>query len=345
MADALKVLGELRLGGEPDAVPRARQLARRSLAGRPADVAHDAELVVSELMTNAVLHGAPPFDVRIRGDGTVRVEVEDRGRNLPIMVTASADWMTGRGLALVRTLSSRWGVEAVDGAGKMVWAELSPAGGAGARGAANTPDPASVDVEALLAAWDDEEEEQPRFRVQLPGVSTELLLAAKSHVDNVVRELTLLRDGEAARDTPLAPELEALVEAATVDFADARAALKRQAAAAAARGDQVVDLALDLPLEAADAGERYLAAMVEADRYARAARLLTVPPQPAHRIFRQWYLTSLITQLRARARGEEPPEPRPLHMVLADALDAGSAAATGESGTKRSSPPQPPPMS
>ena len=67
-----------------------------------------------------------------------------------------------------------------------------------------------------------------------------------------------------------------LVETVTGDFADARAEIKRQALAAAARGEQLTDLELHLPLSYAEAGEQYLAALDEADQYARAAQLLTM---------------------------------------------------------------------
>ena len=49
-------------------------------------------------------------------------------------------------------------------------------------------------------------------------------------------------------------------------------------------------LRLSLPASAAAAGERYLAALEEADRYARNARLLTLETTPVHKVFRSWYV-------------------------------------------------------
>jgi hypothetical protein len=154
------------------------------------------------------------------------------------------------------------------------------------------------------------------FTVRLGAVPTDLLLAAKEHIQGVVRELTLERAGGSAES--LAPGLEALVETVTHDFAAARSAIKRQAIEAAVRGDDETDLVLTLPASAADAGERYLAALAEADRLSRSARLLTLETPPVHRVFRHWYVQSLVDQLRARAAGSSAPPQRSFVRVLAD---------------------------
>jgi hypothetical protein len=211
--------------------------------------------------------------------------------------------MTGRGLSLVAALSSAWGVRAVPGgSGKVVWAEIG--------GAVDGREP-DLDVEVLLASWPEEEPGEPTFTVRLGSVPTDLLLEAKRHIDNVVRELTLERAGGAA--DVLVPG-QALIETVTNDFAGARTAIKRQAVEAAARGDEETDLVLTLPASAADAGERYLAALAEADRYSRAARLLTLESPPLHRAFRSWYVQSLVdpvARASGRRRGAADPAVRP----------------------------------
>lgn len=283
-------------------VPRARRFVRSSLAGEPAYLISNAELVVSELVTNASLHAAPPIVVRLFLEDGIRIEVEDEGPGLPILTRPNLDAMTGRGLSMVGAVTSRWGVEPAGPERKVVWAELGTPG----------PSNPSVDVESMLAARPD-----PAYRIELGPVSTELLLAAKAHMDNVVRELVLLREGEASSGVALSPAVAALVETVTVDFAEARTEIKRQAAAAAARGDPVTNLVLHLSPQAADAGERYLAALDQVDRYARAAHLLTLAPPAEHRLFRRWYVQTLVTQLRACAHGDPPPPYRPFEMVLA----------------------------
>jgi anti-sigma regulatory factor (Ser/Thr protein kinase) len=89
-------------------------------------VAHKAELVISELATNAVLHaGGDSFRVIVRrlDEAAVRVGVIDCSRMLPQLIAADADGDHGRGLAIVDTVSRGWGTD-VCRWGKKVWAEL-----------------------------------------------------------------------------------------------------------------------------------------------------------------------------------------------------------------------------
>lgn len=91
--------------------------------------ADDVSLCVSELATNALLHGAPPgrgFLLRVRYDGdVVRVEVHDSGPGEP-RVADEAD-EGGRGLLLVAALADKWGVGERK-PGKVVWAEFDSSG-------------------------------------------------------------------------------------------------------------------------------------------------------------------------------------------------------------------------
>ena len=313
----VRSLTELVLDAEVEAVPQARRFAAQALADEPVDVVDAAELIITELMTNAALHGRGPVILRIRGAGTrVRVEVQDTGAGLPMIPAQSTDAMTGRGLRLVAALSASWGVVPVGGGGKVVWAELAPDGGV------NDQDVPEIDVDALLAAWEDDEPAEPHFTVRLGAVPTDLLLSAKAHIDNVVREARLAEGAHDAAD--ISPELSALIETVTRGFASARAEIKRQALAAASRGDAETELVLTQPASAAVAGEKYLAALDVADRFARHAQLLTLEPPPVHKLFRRWYVQALVDQLRARAAGVEAPAPATFLQVLA--AEVGSIA-------------------
>lgn len=81
-------------------------------------------LLVSELVTNAVVHGGSAAEVSVVLTPTaLRVEVGDHDEYVPTVNQAS-DWATsGRGLALVDALSQRWGVEPIPG-GKVIWFEV-----------------------------------------------------------------------------------------------------------------------------------------------------------------------------------------------------------------------------
>jgi serine phosphatase RsbU (regulator of sigma subunit) len=281
------------------------------------DLTDDAELVASELATNAILHGDGIVRVAVdEVDKGVRLEVEDRTRVSPLLALATPDAMTGRGLRLVSSIARRWGVEPADG-GKVVWAELE------AGHVAET-----LSAEALLDLWDDDLEAEDaapaasRFPVSLGDVPTDLLLAAKTHVDNLVREFVLLTAGaESGASSPVPLHLASLIEGVVHRFAEARQSIKRQAVAAASRGDSHVHLELRLGLDAADSGEEYLQALDEADGYCRAARLLTLETPPQHRIFRQWYVGELVAQLRAAAEGRPVPPPEPFEQRILRELD------------------------
>ncbi|MET9497054.1 ATP-binding protein [Streptomyces sp. NPDC006552] len=123
---------------ERQSVPAAREFTRAALAawGKTAR-ADDILLCVSELTTNALLHGVPPgrgFLLRITRDeaeGTVHVEVHDSGTGTPAVPRWSATAENGRGLILVEALADTWGVGERD-PGKVVWCAFGP-GGRGAR--------------------------------------------------------------------------------------------------------------------------------------------------------------------------------------------------------------------
>ncbi|MDG9694319.1 ATP-binding protein [Streptomyces sp. DH17] len=115
---------------ERRSVPAARAFARETLVdwgvrGR----ADDVVLCVSELATNALLHGVPPgrgFLLRLLpcGDG-VRVEVHDSGGGVPAVPLDPEDADEGgRGLLLVSELADKWGVAERE-PGKVVWFECA----------------------------------------------------------------------------------------------------------------------------------------------------------------------------------------------------------------------------
>lgn len=82
-------------------------------------------LLVSEVATNALVHGTGEVQVRVLAHGRVlRVEVADDSPRMPVPRAAGLLEEGGRGLALVASLSQDWGVQR-QGVGKIVWFELS----------------------------------------------------------------------------------------------------------------------------------------------------------------------------------------------------------------------------
>jgi GAF domain-containing protein/anti-sigma regulatory factor (Ser/Thr protein kinase) len=283
-------------------------------------LADDAVLVASELVTNAVLHGVPPREIRLAPvEGGIRVEARDGSRVVPVRPLATADTMTGRGIALIEAIGARWGVEQVED-GKAVWCELASRG-------RPVVDEAAADGDVLLAAWEQDVPTEQTFTVELGDVPTDLLISAKAHVDNLVREFTLAAAGEASGNSAAIPEdLARLIDTVVHRFAAARQAVKRQAIAAANRGERRTDLTVTLSLAAVESGEDYLAALDLADAYARDARLLTLETPPQHRVFRQWYVGALVEQVRRAAAGEPVERPITFEQRLLDELGTVAAA-------------------
>ncbi|MEU5954975.1 ATP-binding protein [Streptomyces sp. NPDC047525] len=144
---------QLEVRPDPAEVGRARRWARSRLAcsgiGVDEPLAETLILLISELVTNAVVHTGCPAVLRMRlpdapdvtgkaagassasgaagaagaGPGTVRVEVADASACPPKQRHADGDATNGRGLELVDGLADRWGWQ-TEGAGKSIWCEV-----------------------------------------------------------------------------------------------------------------------------------------------------------------------------------------------------------------------------
>ncbi|HEY5836505.1 ATP-binding protein [Streptomyces sp.] len=125
---------QLEVGVDPAEVGRARRWARSRLVGSGirADepVAETLILLISELVTNAVVHTGCPAVLRMlfptAPAAPVRVEVADVSEAPPAPRHARRDDTGGRGLELVDGLADRWGWHP-EGAGKQIWCEVDRA--------------------------------------------------------------------------------------------------------------------------------------------------------------------------------------------------------------------------
>lgn len=131
-AGAGPTCARLRLGCDPSVVAEARRAVGQFGPGLPAPVLESARLLVSELVTNSILHGIS------EGEGWIDVMIEQRPRCLRIEVLDSASTGTrpvlrpvdpsstsGWGLQLVDRLAADWGIET--GIGTCVWCEIATA--------------------------------------------------------------------------------------------------------------------------------------------------------------------------------------------------------------------------
>lgn len=107
--------------------PGSARAARRFVTTVLVDVETDIGLVallVSELVSNVVLHAHTPLQVSLRTRGNcVRVTVTDQSPVIPAMKKYAPDAVTGRGLTMVDVAADRWGIEEQSD-GKAVWFEV-----------------------------------------------------------------------------------------------------------------------------------------------------------------------------------------------------------------------------
>ncbi|MET9851624.1 SpoIIE family protein phosphatase [Streptomyces sp. NPDC006450] len=133
---------------DPAAVSPVRNACARRLSDWGLeDIAFTTELILSELITNAIRYGTEPIRVRLLYDRSLVCEVSDGSSTSPHLRRAEATDEGGRGLFLVAQFAERWGTR-YTARGKIIWSEQALHGGAA---------PPGVDLgEALLAGWDDE---------------------------------------------------------------------------------------------------------------------------------------------------------------------------------------------
>src|SRR5262245_32523051 len=283
--------------------PRGATQARRWVSSVCAEIGRSeltetAALAMSEVVTNAILHGRPPVTVRLRGTRAhPRVEVRDGSPDPPALPHAEIEQeyllelaTFGRGLSIVASSSLAWGAER-DGDGKMVWFEP----------AADAP---VTPTEGVFEGFDDSDDE-PAFEdgevvvVHLLNVPTEAMQATLAHGAELRRELRLL--AVAHQDTyPVASDLSAFFSALARDF---RWQMGGEALRDALYAGQTH---LDLEVKAsAESGARF-ARLIElyelADAFCRNERLLTLARSPEQVVFQTWLFQEFVRQ----TAGDEP---------------------------------------
>jgi PAS domain S-box-containing protein len=173
------VLGDTResrlLPAEPSSVPDARRAIRSWLSEAGFhELVDEAELAVSEVVTNALVHTGTPVELSASIEsGLVRVEVADGSSQAPCSNDFDTVSGTGRGLKVLEQTVARWGVEP-RGTGKVVWFELGGGTGSG-----------EVEPEAAPA-------EEEIVHIRLLAVPLLLMSAWLDHAGALLRDCLLL---------------------------------------------------------------------------------------------------------------------------------------------------------
>lgn len=287
-----------------DHTARAAREAREWVGERLSDVGRDdlvqsAELAVSELLSNALLHGEPPITVRMGGTRDhPRVEVCDGSAQPPEMPGALAVGRTGpdvpedellltigRGLDLVSRFSEAWGVE-LGPEGKVVW--FSPRAEANETGVAG-------DVKG-----DSTQNQQPRgpvVRVQLLGVPVAMLADFERHQRELAREVALLALA-AESDYPLAKTISDVFDSLRRDV---RPDLGEQLRQLRDAGVAVSDMEFTVSRRAAAVLGRFVELLSLADAFCVEQRLLTLARTPEQIAFQNWWFGEIARQLAGDA--------------------------------------------
>ena len=273
--------------------PRGVQDARRWVVETCHDIGRDdlvecAELGVSELVTNALLHAAPPLTVRVRG--TVqhpRVEVHDGSPEAPRMPTEDLDdddllLTFGRGLGIVARCATAWGVD-LEPDGKTVW--FAPADQPG-----GDPVPGVVTGEppATTHAPDPDE-----MRISILGVPLRMYIEFQRHHRELRREVRLLSLAHET-DYPLAKDLSDLFGALDRDLRDGIGA--DQIDQALATGAATADVRVSMPRATAATIGRFIELLDLADEFCREKRLLSLARTADQQRFQRWFLSEFVRQ-------------------------------------------------
>lgn len=282
-----------------DPVPESARVARRTVltaldvAGR-ADLADAAGLLVSELVTNAIVHARTPIDLDVvAGRDGLRVAVSDNSPHLPTPRHYGRSATTGRGLELVELLADRHGTENGNVDGKTVWFELGAVADGAVAGGAVT-DGAVADGAELAPALDGD------LVVHLRGLPVGLALAWQQHADTLLREHLLSRWESAPGAGPYSADGAAAGDA----FAVLAAALEHLRPASSV--PPYVDVSMSLPRAAVRQFDELDALLDHVLGLSEQGLTLAPPTQPEIRLLRRW----ICEEVRSQAEGLAP-EPWP----------------------------------
>jgi two-component sensor histidine kinase len=108
---------------QPSSVPAARRFVRQATSRDPPELAEVAELLVAELVGNAVKHARTPLTLQVEHEpsGDVRLRVRDGSAALPARKENVVERSDGYGLHFVEALAAEWGTAVEPGDGKTVW--------------------------------------------------------------------------------------------------------------------------------------------------------------------------------------------------------------------------------
>ena len=281
---------KIELTGDVASCSRARRFVGETLAQAADDLRANASLLISEVVTNAVLHASGPVTVEVlQKDNAYRIVVSDGSRTPPTEKDYRTDDATGRGLQLLECLTATWGWNRT-GTGKVVWFDLPvPFDGLSSSGierkSYDDPYPNGTPI-ALLEAPIQE------------------MIRTAAHYDALYREFRLILELDPSHLQAVPGRLLSLIDELGTSFLGVGRAAEETWDTAVEESRETVDLHFRFPPEAGPAVVRYNQLLDEADTYCQRAELLTIAPTDEALAVRGWAFGQVVCQCQG-----EPPTP------------------------------------
>jgi len=285
-------------------VPAARRLVDEALSEWGRDqLLDDVALCVTELTTNATLHGGKHFEVEVTLlPDAVRVAVVDSGGASARQIAARAELssepagpdlaeasMTGRGLFIVSVLASDWGIEDHTD-GTRIWADFWPGP---EEDVAHTPQVHAREAATEEAAGTDATDASQMTVIELNGCPPATLLAHDDNLADIVRELQLV---DATYLDParvrIREEIAEIVRSNAVTWDAARLVARE----AVRLGQDRVDISVLAPPDVTAQVARLRAAVTTAEEMAARGELITLPAAEPIQTLRDWMEEQFIGQ-------------------------------------------------
>jgi anti-sigma regulatory factor (Ser/Thr protein kinase) len=285
----------LALGSGPSGVHEARRWVTGTCVdiGRP-DLVECAEIGVSELVTNAILHGRPPISVRVRGTREhPHIEVMDSSCEPPVLPGADhlgddVDFLLtfGRGLDIVGRCSEAWGAE-IEEDGKVVW--FTPATEPSEDGSTQGV------ITGLVDTTVDAPDPAELVEINIPDVPLRAFLDFQVHYRELRREVRLLSLAHQG-EFPLAKTLSDLFD--SLDRVLREGIGTDQLESVISSGQETADLRVVMPASTASSIGHYVELLDLADQFCLEQRMLTLARSPEQKRFQEWFLGEFVRQQR-----------------------------------------------
>jgi hypothetical protein len=301
---------------ESASVPQARRFVADQLADLSRETVDVARLLVSEIVTNAVLHAGTELTLTLdRGESTVQVQIEDANPLLPVVRSHGPDAGTGRGLHVLDHLATRWGTSEIDG-GKIVWFEIPTTAQDAGTQDSGAPDPRAPDSGAQDSgphppgaahsgvlrdprpegSRDEDGESASSVKFQWLALPLAQLDQTAEHYDAVLRAFHLVLEREPTARANVPGRLIALMDELT-DFSPLIASVEQDFEQARRAGLSSLDVRFDLPTEIGPLALRLDNLLDETDAYCAAGvELLSLEPTATVVALRKWLIGELVRQ-------------------------------------------------